>query len=463
VINKANANVTVNGYTGTYNGAAHGATGSASGVGGVDLSAGLSLGASFTAVPGGTAHWTFVGGENYNDASGDAVVILNPLSIIGGFTAGNKVYDGTASATILTRSLSGVLTSDVPNVSLSGGSANFTDANVANGKQVVLTGASLSGSASGNYALTSVATTTADITALGITGSFTAQNKIYDGNTSATVGTRSLSGVLGADLAEVSLSGGTATFADKNVGAGKMVTLTGASLSGSASGNYSLISVATTSANITAKNLTINGAVAADKVFDGNTTATVSFAAASLAGVETADIGTVMINSAGYSATFADSLVGSAKPVTVIGVALGGAGAANYSVSQPAGLTASISAWTWTGFFQPVDNAPVINRVNSGSAIPVKFSLGDKKDIAVFAPNYPQSVPFTVNGENIIVSQIQPIETVTANGSSLTYDAGSKQYIYVWKTEKSWAGSYRQLVLRLADGSVRVANFNFSK
>ena len=59
-----------------------------------------------------------------------------------------------------------------------------------------------------------------------ITGSFTAQGKQYDGNNSATVLTRNLSGVVGADA--VQLTGGTATFSDKNVGNGKTVTLTGA-------------------------------------------------------------------------------------------------------------------------------------------------------------------------------------------------------------------------------------------
>ena len=47
VINKAKAVVTVNGYTGVYDGLAHGATGSAVGVKGESLD-GLSLGDSFT-------------------------------------------------------------------------------------------------------------------------------------------------------------------------------------------------------------------------------------------------------------------------------------------------------------------------------------------------------------------------------------------------------------------------------
>ena len=54
----------VTGYTGTYDAQPYGASGTASGVGGVDLSEGLNLGATFTDVPGGTANWTFTGGTN---------------------------------------------------------------------------------------------------------------------------------------------------------------------------------------------------------------------------------------------------------------------------------------------------------------------------------------------------------------------------------------------------------------
>jgi hypothetical protein len=55
------------------------------------------------------------------------------------------------------------------------------------------------------------------------------------------------------------------------------------------------------------------------------------------------------------------------------------------------------------------------------------------------------------------VSEIE--QTVTAGGSSLRYDAESDTYTYVWKTEKPWAGTCRQLIVRLNDGSERVAFF----
>lgn len=75
-INRATAVITVNGYNGTYDGNAHGATGSATGVSSEDLSSLLSLGASFTNVPGGTANWAFAGNSNYNPDSGSVAIVI---------------------------------------------------------------------------------------------------------------------------------------------------------------------------------------------------------------------------------------------------------------------------------------------------------------------------------------------------------------------------------------------------
>src|SRR5207244_643316 len=105
------------------------------------------------------------------------------------------------------------------------------------GKTVTLTGATLAGADAGDYSLSSVATTTADISAKSITGNFTAADKVYDRTTAATVLTRSLNDTVAGDA--VSLSGGSASFDTKDVGAGKTVTLTGAVLAGADAGNYS--------------------------------------------------------------------------------------------------------------------------------------------------------------------------------------------------------------------------------
>ena len=49
-------------------------------------------------------------------------------------------------------------------------------------------------------------------------------------------------------------------------------------------------------------------------------------------------------------------------------------------------------------------------------------------------------------------------QTVAGGNSSLSYDPVSDQYTYVWKTDSSWAGTCRQLVIQLKNGTVHRAN-----
>ena len=68
----------------------------------------------------------------------------------------------------------------------------------------------------------------------------------------------------------LSTASATGAFSDKNVANGKTVQIAGLTISGSASANYSLTQP-TTTANITAKALTVTGSTAAAKVYDGTT------------------------------------------------------------------------------------------------------------------------------------------------------------------------------------------------
>jgi hypothetical protein len=112
--------------------------------------------------------------------------------------------------------------------------------------------------------------------------------------------------------------------------------------------------------------------------------------------------------------------------------------------------------YDFTGFFSPVGNTPTLNAVNAGRAIPVKFSLSGDKGLNIFAVNNPYTVSFNCSTND---PGVDVVETVTAGGSSLSF--GGDQYIYTWKTDSSWAGTCRQLVITLNDGSVHVANFKF--
>jgi len=292
------------------------------------------------------------GDANWNAAPNvDQSFTVAKKTVTGSITANSKIYDRTTAATIATRTLSGVVGSD--NVSLSGGTATFSDRNVGIAKTVTATGLSLSGTAVGNYQLASTSvTTTADITAKGLTVSgVTANNKVYDGTTSATLnlGSAALVGVLSGDTVTLNTASAVGTFADENVGTGKTVTVSGSALSGADAGNYTLTQPVTT-ANITTKGLTVSGITANNKVYDGTTTATLNLASAALVGVASGD--SVTLNTGSAAGVIANANVGTAKSVTVSGLTISGADAANYTLTQPvttadittATLTASITA-----------------------------------------------------------------------------------------------------------------------
>jgi uncharacterized protein len=112
----------------------------------------------------------------------------------------------------------------------------------------------------------------------------------------------------------------------------------------------------------------------------------------------------------------------------------------------------------FTGFFQPVDNFPTLNLVKAGANVPVKFSLGGDKGLDIFAPGYPKSEAIACDS----TAELDGIEeTVTAGSSSLSFDPATNVYTYVWKTEKAWANTCRQLVVKLNDTTIHRANFKF--
>jgi hypothetical protein len=115
--------------------------------------------------------------------------------------------------------------------------------------------------------------------------------------------------------------------------------------------------------------------------------------------------------------------------------------------------------YPFNGFFQPVDNLPALNVTKAGSAIPVKFSLGGNQGLDIF---YNSTYPASQTIDCSTTAQLDTIETtVTAGGSSLSYDASSGVYTYVWKTNSAWSGTCRSLVIRTKFGTVHTADFKF--
>ena len=129
-------------------------------------------------------------------------------------------------------------------------------------------------------------------------------NKVYDGSTAASV---SLSDDrVAGDVFTDSYTA--ATYADKNVGSGKTISVSGISIAGADAGNYSFNSSASTSADITPKSLTVT-ATGINKVYDGSTAATVTLSDNRVSGDVFADSYT--------TASFSNKNVGSGKSVSV--------------------------------------------------------------------------------------------------------------------------------------------------
>ena len=183
---------------------------------------------------------------------------------VSGLTAQNRTYDGTTAATVVTSgaTLSGFISGDSLSVSATG---TFDTRNAGTGKTVTISDLALQGGDAGNYVLAPTgqqATTTADIARANLTlaGSFGAENKIFDGTTSARLtglGGLSLAGVVNGDAVSLSTADALGRFDSAQAGAGRRVSLVPGSLglSGAAAGNY-LISWAgapTATAVITSK------------------------------------------------------------------------------------------------------------------------------------------------------------------------------------------------------------------
>ena len=179
-----------------------------------------------------------------------------------------------------------------------------------------------------------------------ITG-VTAKDKVYDGTTDATVTDPArIDGLLDAD--NVTVTPGTATFADKNVGTSKTVTFAGYSLSGTAAGNYNLTAQpASVTANITAKEVTITGVTATPRKYD-KTNLDVTVDGGTVDGAILGD--SVTVNRGNAKGTMADANAGTNKSVTVTGYALDGADAGNYKLKgQPTGVTVNITPDDYVG------------------------------------------------------------------------------------------------------------------
>ncbi|WP_198320906.1 PxKF domain-containing protein [Azohydromonas aeria] len=115
----------------------------------------------------------------------------------------------------------------------------------------------------------------------------------------------------------------------------------------------------------------------------------------------------------------------------------------------------------FTGFFEPVLNPPALNARRAGAAVPLRFRLHTGLGLNVIAAGYPNSRHIACPGREEGATANNSSDTEHRHRSPLNLDPDSGTYTYVWKTEKAWAGTCRLLTLRLTDGSIHKALFQF--
>jgi len=156
-------------------------------------------------------------------------------------------------------------------------------------------------------------------------------NKVYDGTGVATLSLQGQPDVANA----VSLTTGTASFADKAAGSQKVITFSGYQLGGLDANKFALFAAAGTAAadiNQRVLNVAANGV---NRVYDGSTTAQVTLTDNHLAGDR--------LSLSYASANFADKNVGNAKALGVTSIQASGADAGNYQVSSTAASVANVT------------------------------------------------------------------------------------------------------------------------
>ena len=302
-----------------------------------------------------------------------------------------RPYDGTTAATV-TLSSGDVQAGDT--VTYDYTSAAFESAG-AGTKTVNVSGISIGGSSAAKYTLqNTTAATTADITPADLIVTAGDQRKTYGddfdlGDTAFTT-----SGLVTGDSVDtVTLdSAGAVSTASVTV---LPYAITASAATGTGLDNYD-ISYVDGELTVDPKNLTIVGAVAQNRAYDGDTAATVDYSGAALDGVVVPD--DVDFDATAATASFDNKDAGT-RPVTVDGVLLSGGSAGNYALTQPV-LSADIT--------------PAELTVADGSAANKRYDGTTDADVDFTAA----TLVGVVTGEDVT------LDATAATGAFVSADAG---------------------------------------
>ena len=493
-IAKANATISVDGYTGVYDGDPHGATGTATGVKGEDLSDLLDLGASFTNVPGGTASWSFAGNANYNPAGGAVEIEIakaNAAIAVNGYSG---TYDGdphgaTGSATgVKGEDLSDLLDLGASFTNVPGGTASWSFAGNANYNPA------------GGAVEIEIAKANAAIAVNGYSGTYDGDPHGATGSATGIKG-ENLSGLLDLGASFTDVPGGTASWSfagnanynpaggtasisiakadatvavvgytgvydgDPHGATGSATGIKGEDLSGLLDLGASFTNVPGGTASWSfAGNANYNPASGTASIVITPASQTISFGPLSNrmygdAPFTVSATGGASGNPVTFTAAGNCTVAGNVVTLTGKGsctITASQAGSLNYAAAMPVAQSFSIAGWKLRGFYQPVDMGGVLNTVKGGSTVPMKFEIfADTTELtAVSAIKSLAATKISCSSS----AAIDDIELTATGGTSLRYDATSGQFIYNWQTPKGAGVCYR-VTMTAQDGSTISADF----
>ncbi|QWD79425.1 autotransporter-associated beta strand repeat-containing protein [Polynucleobacter sp. MWH-Spelu-300-X4] len=306
----------------------------------------------------GTAGRTALG------ASGKYAIYREAIAVTMSTSSATMTYGDSLSS--ITGSVSGLVNGDSPIYAISN-RVNSTSGNIKVGTYSLTDG----GMAALGYTVTATnGTLTVNQKTISISG-FTVADKTYDGTTTATVtNSGTVSGQITNDL--VSVSSVTAAFGDKHAGQNKTLTISGGTLTGADSANYTASISGSATATITAKAVTLT-APSITKAYDGLLTYTTQ--AADRAAIASALVGGDTISA--ITLVYSDKNVGTSKTVTPSSVTISdGNNGNNYTVTYAAANSGTVTrqaSVTWIGgvagdWFNPANWA--VTGTSAAGAIP---------------------------------------------------------------------------------------------
>jgi hypothetical protein len=122
-------------------------------------------------------------------------------------------------------------------------------------------------------------------------------------------------------------------------------------------------------------------------------------------------------------------------------------------------LPACGPSYTFGGFYRPVD-MDQLNIAKAGQAIPLKFNVWQGSTEITD----PASIQWKVQKVDCdSTNGGDPIEQYVSGSTSLRYDAVSGQFVFNWKSEKSWAGFCYRAEIGPSSTAYISADFSFTR